>query len=642
MLPEQIQEAVYKLEQKISKGNPTFTELTPTDQSFSIELVKHSQDFVVKDLPRLIYHLDSHDNPIFPPTIEEFLSPAWIGFSSNTIFPAWRKVLTEDVFGPHSIVKEIIFAGATGTGKSTAARYCLVYNMIRVLYFNQPQLMFGVDPTQVLSTIMISVGLAKAWRGLMDPIIALFQASDKFIRVKKEDELYDIPLEQGIAFCVKQGIKLPKNLVFYCGSQLSHAIGESLIGAELDEAEYRRDYDAVSKAMNFYNTMKERLENRFFDIPWTILTLVSSAASSEGVIPSYIEKVKEDNEKIRVYSYALWDVRDFDVYNKGYFYVLKGNKNIPSRILTIEEQALHEKDKFIMPTNCKIIQVPIAHKGTFESDVDRALMNTAGEVAITDLHLFTTYEPFENYETFLCPELYITSNLQQSTKLITQIPIEFFMIYNENSKYIRRAPNALRYCHIDLAESTEAGVTICHKELGEKGKVLYVVDFVMKITSPNRIEISSVQDLIETLAEEYNVNFGKITADQYQSSQMLQNLQKLQLPAGRLSVDRTLEAYYRVAGLVHNNSIRLGNSPILFSQAKAIKESIDFQVEKRTGKSKSKLITRIRKDMLDSFVGAIYNAVNDVKAEPIYSFFHENPTIVGAVNIFETEDLEEI
>ena len=111
---------------------------------------------------------------------------------------------------------------------------------------------------------------------------------------------------------------------------------------------------------------------------------------------------------------------------------------------------------------------------------------------------------------------------------------------------------------------------------------------------------------------------------------MLQSLKKHKVNCGRLSVDRTLEAYYRSAAQVNNNTVRIGYAPILHKQAKAIKESDE------------KLLTRLRKDMLDSFVGAIYNAVNDVTAEPIYTWHHENSRSVGTAQQVDGTILEKL
>ena len=599
-----------RLDKHLSRNNPTFEDLSDVDKAIAVQLVQANKDFILKDLPNLIYDQ-------IPPTIEEFLTPEVMGLSAESTFPVWRRELTQSIFGPHSKLKELIFAGATGTGKTITAQKCFWYNMTRILCFKCPQLMFGVDPAQILATIFISVDLSKAWMALLLPFIQMLRGAPKYVEVKKELEFNDFDMTDKIPFFIDRGagiIHLPKNLIVYSGSQESHSISMSLIQAMLDEAEFRRAADSVAEAMSLYETLSERIDNRFLDIPWTLRCLVSSAKSSEGIIPTYINSIGDSNTKTKVYTYSVWEVREFDVYKKGYFYVLKGNKLVPSRILSDQEYTKHEAGKFELPRNCKIIKVPDAHKPMFEQNVNRALRNVAGEVSIEEIYIFDDYGCFENYDTALCPELYMRAELRADTvHLINQLPPEYITGYSETQRFFKRAPQAARYAHVDLAEVTEAGICVCHKELGPGNAILYVIDFVVKLTSPTRIDIMAVIQFFLDLREEFSCNFEVISADQYQSATMLQQLtvHKVATNVRRLSVDKTLEAYHRAAGLVNGCMVRIGHAPTLHEQAKAIKEK------------EGKLQTRVRKDMLDAFVGATFNAMCDVKTEPVYTYSHE-------------------
>lgn len=52
------------------------------------------------------------------PTIEEFLdNNFYLGLQSGTMYPYWRKKLCE-IFAPNSIIKRVLWSGATGTGKA--------------------------------------------------------------------------------------------------------------------------------------------------------------------------------------------------------------------------------------------------------------------------------------------------------------------------------------------------------------------------------------------------------------------------------------------------------------------------------------------------------------------------------------------
>lgn len=581
------------------------------DEKNLIKEILLSNPESLRDVQSIIY-----DRPVL--TIDEFLSPQSLGMTAQTLFPTWKRALSSEVFGPHSQINEVIFAGATGCGKTTAALLSIMYNLYRVQCFKYPQLMFGVGVNTVLATLMISIDLQKAKLALLDPFINLLEASTLFKKVKFQDEFSDYGPTDPIPFCAKDVVYFPKNMIAYSGSTEGHTISMSTINAILDEAEFRRNADAAGAAMHLYLTIKERLENRFMDIPWRMLCMCSSAKSNEGVIPNYIQKIPPTSKTTKVYSYAVWEVRQFDVYDRGYFYVLKGNRIVPSRILSEDEKKKYESNEFQMPRNCKMIKVPEAHRESFERDVNRALKNTAGETSIDDLYIFSSYKPFDEYCPELCSELYLKSDITAEMSLIDQLPEEFFKVFDDKNKFLKRAPNEVRFVHIDLAEVTEASVCISHKELGDDDNILVVIDFALKITSPTRIDLDKVEDLLISLKDDYNVKFKIISADQFQSAHMLQTLTKKNIAdeVRRLSVDRTLEPYYRVATQVNNNMVRIGHCPTLTEQAKAIKEL------------NGKLNTRLRKDMLDAFTGSVYNAVSDVKSQPMYSFDYEGTRVV--------------
>ena len=623
-LSDQLLEKADNLSSFISSANPAFENLSTVDKELAKVLVADGNTNLVKDLSRLIYDYE-------PLPIEDFLTNKIVGHTATSLFPRWRAELIGRVFAPGSKVNEIILSGSTGGGKTHVALLCLFYNTYKILAFKEPQLMFGVAPSATLASLMISIDLDKAQKALLRPYVALLKASNIFVEVKKEGDLADRSYFQSnkIPFLDRGGIYFPKNNLTFCGSNEGHTISMNLVSALLDEAEFRRSANAQEEAMSLYLTIKERLENRFMDCDNRLLALVSSAKSSEGVIPKYIEDIG-DSEKTIVFSFAVWDVRSFDAYDKGHFWVLKGNRMIPSRMLSKVECAKHEKGEFNLPKNCKMIKVPELHRDAFTRDVDRALRNTAGEVSISDLFVFSSYYPWENYSRNLCPEVYLTADYEmEDVRLIDQLPSELFVSYG-SEKLLKRAPNVERYAHLDLAEVGEAGVAICHKELGEDNTVLYVLDLVAKVTSPTRIDLESIMNLFIDLKEQVGVTFKVISADQYQSSYILQQFKKklVAFEVKRLSVDRTMEPYYSVSSLVSKAAIVVGHSPTLHEQVKDLREN-------QAGKQ---YYTK-RKDLSDAFCGAVFNALSDTRSLPTVSFCFEEGIKKSEVDMSKFEEL---
>lgn len=166
----------------------------------------------------------------------------------------------------------------------------------------------------------------------------------------------------------------------------------------------------------------------------------------------------------------------------------------------------------------------------------------------------------------------------------------------------------------DLADTGEAGISMCHKELSTDGQIKYVFDFVGRIISPNRISLEMINDFIIDLRNEAEVTFAVLSADQYQSVAMLQKMEvrNMAKKVKRLSVDMTCEAYNTAANAVHEGSVVTGTCRRLKQQLGKV------YIEK----NKPFAENDDRKDMADSFVGSLYNAITYAIDMPINIYEH--------------------
>jgi len=167
-------------------------------------------------------------------------------------------------------------------------------------------------------------------------------------------------------------------------------------------------------------------------------------------------------------------------------------------------------------------------------------------------------------------------------------------------------------CHLDLAVTSEAGISVCHKELTQEGRVVYVYDFICWVTADTRIDFLRIYDLFVDLKTKAQVNFEIISADQFQSTQIRQMLekQKIATQVNYLSVDRTATAYDLLSKAVHKNEIKVGKCPYLKKQLENI--GID--------RTKNHVYTVERKDIADSFCGSYFNAFSNSNDIPTNLF----------------------
>ena len=550
-----------------------------------------------------------------PPKIEEFLTAPFIGSLELMLYPAWKKILVDDVFYAGSIVNELILAGSIGSGKTTAGVLGHYYNTFRVLCYRCPQLVFGVPETTKLAIVFISLYKDKSKIANLGKFKDLLDASGYFYEERRNrinlNEYKFTEEDQQIPYVAENSqtgetLYFPNGIVLYSGSTISHAISMDLIGAMLDEAEFRRG--GTEEALDLYTTVKERMENRFLDRRNTLLTLISSSRGKKGVIPTYIESQDPANPRIKKYSLAVWDVKSFESYKKGSFYVLGGTKRNPSRILDKDESDRMLKDKKKVPKDCTLIQVPVVYKNHFETNLPRALRNLAGYQTIETESLVDDFSCFDNFDKTLMAEREVSASLKSSKTLFKEVE-EIFEQLPGLRTYLKRVPNAPRYLHSDFAETTEAAIAMVHKELGRDGRHLVVVDFILKITSPDRIDLEKIQDFTDDLVKKGNVVLADITSDQYQSAQYLQHCIKNNLAdiIVKQSVVKTLNPYLTLAGAANKNHLKVGKAKEVKKQLKAME--LDDE---------GSLVTTKRKDMTDALAGAVYRAYENRGDEPKY------------------------
>ena len=594
-----------ELERQVQINNARFRDLSPKVRLVALYLISIGREALIGDLWRLFYRRRV-------PTIEEFLSEKYLGAMSKMIYPQWRKELL-DTFSLGSQRNELILSGAIGTGKTTIARVAHYYNLVRVTSLRYPQLTLGATPDTLLVLSLFSVTLEKASLSVMKPFIALLEKSPLFEAVSANTEFPEFK-NSGITPYVdnKNYVDLPNGIMIYSGSTVSHALSFSLFGCLLDEAEFRRS--GIEEAFDTYANLKERVRSRFLGSRYILLTLVSSAKSTTGVITRYTQNLKKDDPYVKLLSYPIWEVKSFDAYAKGYFYVLHGTKTHPSRLLDTKEFHEYEAGIFHIPPNCEVIKTPEVYRPDFETDLERALRNLAGVQTEEGNHLFDDLEHME-YK-FLLPEFRVEAPLRGRIPLVDKLPSGLIQLI-PGGKRLARYPLAPRYVHLDMAEVSEAGLAMVHKELkqvGEVTEVVYVVDFVCYIVSPDRISFDKVEQLLIDLSEILEIDVEVLSTDQYQSASMRQKL-VLEKGAKKVkitSVDRDIKPYMQLSQVIAHQNFAIGRCPKVKGQLGELREE------------NGKIITKMRKDMTDALAGAVHNAAMNVADFPTYPFLEES------------------
>lgn len=608
------------LEKQLTTNNARFSELKPATRLAAIYLMNLEADYLVDDLNTILYTRNF-------PTIEEFLTNDYLGVTGETIYPTWEKELKEH-FQPNNSRYEIVVGGSIGSGKTTFTNIGHLYNLIRITSLREPQLSMGSAPTKPIALALFSITIDKAEMAVVKPFKELLADCPLFEKVRKTDD-FEKYNNSGITPYLdrRRILEFPNNIIVIGGSTSGHALSLDLFGASLDEAEFR--LAGLQDAISTYENLKQRIRSRFLGSRFTFLTLISSAKYTTGVIADYIKNLKPDDPETKFISYPIWEVKTFDAYSKGHFYVMRGTQSNPSHILDENQTKNYEKDKekYPLPTRCKIIKVPEPYRKDFETNIVTALQNLAGVQTFAGDHPFDDLNHIEF--DFLVPEFNLKASIESEVPLIQKLPESLFKTI-PGGKRLARYPSAPRYIHLDMAETAEAGLAMIHKEFlkieGEAEKrTIFVVDFVCWITSPDRISFNAVQQLIIDLVKIIEVPVERITTDQFQSSQMRERFiaekltpesrktAKSQSKTIRIqSVDKTKEPYSEFSRIVATNAFAAGKCSKLKKQMQNIR--ID---------EKDKIVTTEKKDMADAVCGAVHGALMTVNDESIYPFIQK-------------------
>ena len=607
------QEVIKQLEEK----NPRFRTLSSDIKKLAMAMFLQGDMDKVSSMWKFFYR-----RPI--PTIDEFLTPEYIGDEAQWYVPEspWTRDL-KTILAPSSTVLEWAMSGSIGIAKTSVAVISQLYNLYRVTSLREPSLAMGEGKTKPMALMLLSVNRDKASE-LMNIMEAAIEECQYFVKVKsKKDfkEYTDLEYCQYVPYYVHnfEGFKritFPNNVYIRPGSQKGHTIGSNLFGAIMDEAEFRGGAAKAEEAYDLYSEVLGRVTSRFINSQYKLVNLISSVKFDTGIMARHIENLIKEKElgKSYVSAYAQWEVKP-EYWNAikefGYIYVLAGNISHPSKILDDEEFEAFENDEYVIPEQCRVVKVP-KHPDLltpFLRNPDRALRDQAGIVTAGGERPFSDLSKLVDKN--LIPELTLHADFTEEKSLFEQLPQEDLFQKTPDGLKLRRFPNAKRYIHLDLADTGEAGISLCHKEVKSDGHIMYVFDFVSKVVSKTRLSQTKIEEFLVDLKEVGNVYIEKLSADQYQSTYMRERLEKLHKVAKEVKKvpmggETNIEPFITCSYLIAEGNVKVGECEQLKNQLKGIYIHNDrLQYDKA-----------LRKDIADTFIGTLYISLNNALDVP--------------------------
>lgn len=610
-----------------------------------------------------------------PPTITEFiLDEYYLGRSlkpvpgeNEGIWPGWLELFQRD-FDLNSYVHNLVITGSLGIGKTYGMVLLMLYRICIATHLKNPQNFFGISRGSRIIYNFLSVTKEAVRDTAFGDAMGFMAESPYFLEVCHYDPEMDysgfrIPLLNTLPDGRASGIWLT------AGSKGQHLLGRNVIGVGLDEGNFRLEKDPDLTAYTLYDAVRTRISNRFQKLR-TFLPALSVIASSAADESSFTEKVvseieeqnrhrEEHNAQVPeidqlpptqlVYRNAVYRIKRHALQDIGpdhrWFRVAYGLKNMEPYIL---DGWYRENGDIIgdtpgeeAPKGAKTELVPEFYHEAFRRNCRTNLQALSG-ISVSGAHrLFTTMIDIEwciaqsereGVPNSVIPGVERISVSNEDKANIWDSLVHRKFVTRSASRHLPlRHPERLRYAHIDLATQNLCGLSICHLvgaqivsglvkdgEPFEEYRLIVEYDFILTICAgaSKPISIEKVQNFFFWLRDMCGFRFGKVTADMFQSEQMLQNLESKNFEVDKLSLDRDKSVYHTWRMGFEERRIRLSRNAQMLREAEQLLEG-DKKYDHPPDGSK---------DTSDSAAGSYFNAVNSEETKILTSV--NAPTLV--------------
>lgn len=549
-----------------------------------------------------------------PPTIKEFLYDEYYlgGTYGKFLYKYWLPIL-EDIFPDqiHTNYDTIVLTGCIGSGKSTISNIISLYNRCRLDHLENFDFFELASGKHFVMSYFHTVAQTVE-DTFLTPLQNIKNSSPYFssglLNNPTIDEIPDTPRGKG-------------------------PIGLDVILYVFSEVNFIKPEVARSKL----NTAFNRLSARFEKAKGYFGTIIidSSAAESGSFVDEFIEE-RCDPETTLIVRPKIWEVKPHIYGNlgeglKGWFDVYLGDSSRDPFIINEESQ---DKDSYFKELGLdkdRVLRVPKELYTPFKLDINLSLNDHAG--------ISTTSNDFFISDRKSLSKVFTGKMLNQEVVELDFYDDSSIMDYLLDS--IKCIPkDKVLSIRFDIGVVSDyTGLSICYFN-GWDVKEIKVND--RGVTKTKRIKIpkfknavnaaigrlpgqeTSITKLYEFVKElSFDYEIGAITADQFQSRQLLQDLKKEKFNAYEISVDRTDRPYQELKLIIYEGRIELPQSKLLHRELR------ELQYSRKNGKGKvdhpeitsSDTFTygKGSKDCADGLAGAIEAIQRDLETFTLLS-----------------------
>lgn len=342
--------------------------------------------------------------------------------------------------------------------------------------------------------------------------------------------------------------------------------------------------DLKKKIMDLYSQVRSRMVSRFSKegILQAKAFLISSKRSDSDFLDVYAQTRVNEPDTFIV-DEAQWIVKPAGTFSKETFRVAVGSKSKTSMILQDDDRTTD--DELIQKGYSRVIHPPVSLRPDFERDMDNALRDLAG-ISTT---FFMKFLPLDKIRA--CYSVQLRNPFDNAEPIVglkdTSQVWDYFNV-NMVPDWIKSLP---MYIHNDIALSGDGYGLGCVACAGLKtkwnervGKLttdpVYIEVFACRIKAlkGDQVSIEKVRNFIYWLKFEQGFNIQRVTADSFQSADMLQNMQTRGIPSKMISLDRTPEGYITFRNAIFEKRV------LLLKNDKLEEELSNLEQNQSTGK----------------------------------------------------------
>ncbi len=323
--------------------------------------------------------------PIVP--IEEWLtSEFYLGDEVDVIRPYVAEFIKEfshatytNELGMTVPKRKFICTGASRTGKSYGTRILVDRVLYEMSCWRNFPCLFNLSASTIPKIFWLSYTMSKSestgLKGLMKIIdkTPYWQLPD--VKRKDKESVLEFP------FCT-----------VLSGSNVSHIIGEDMLGCILDEANVRKVAKGteVEEVQKMFQEMRQRSVMTYSNTKgvWGGFTgIISSSTTSSSFVALELEKAKKDGDTV-IMEASVYEANPKN-FSKEKFPVFIGNGDIEPFIVDMVDESIRNRvnetygmtlDDFLEEHKDLIEMVPVSIRKFYEEDLIFSLANMSGKV----------------------------------------------------------------------------------------------------------------------------------------------------------------------------------------------------------------------------------------------------------------------